>query len=271
MGLGKLTKSHNNQLGLLIYFPILSACILAVCAISISLVLSKTYNSGLFDSNSGSGSLINYVSTAGFGGFTALDPTYANGVMYVSGDKANLSNTFSILLFDPSVVPDGTTLTIFNSPASTWPTRVAIQWIGIANSGALGGNPEVTVNLGTGQGVTLMTQRRIGSHLIVQIGGGTFDPPDLTPEILQVRDWVVYKYWAPQDFCTSFNNVASGTNGAVDANPDSPCIDVGGNSGIGSSGDQGPTLNCSSWICNCSTTVNPNGTYPPPASAWCNK
>ena len=264
----RLPKSHNNQLGLLIYTPIIVILIVAISAISIAIVLNKRSSSGVI--NSGSRSLINYISSASYGGFVTLPTSYANQVLYVSTDKANLTSSFGITLFDPTAVPDGTIVTVFNSPGSLWPTRISIVWAGTASADSSDSYPSLNVSLGTGQGVTFATQRRIGSHFLVQLEGSTFIPPDFTPDFLQPRDWVVFKYWDPQNQCNAYNNVAAGTTGAIDTNASSPCIGSSNNSGPGSTNDMGPTSNCTSFICNCSNAINPSNIWPPPASAWCN-
>jgi hypothetical protein len=260
-------KGHDNRIGLFIYVPILLIFIIIFSIIAISLVVSKRSQIGGIDLDSGSGSLIHYISSANYGNILTLDTSYSNRVVYVSGDKANLTNQFGIQLFDPVTVTDGTSITIFNSPSSNWPTLLTVSWAGAASTGE-GNIPNIDVSLGTGQGVTCITQRRIGSHFLVSLGGTTFDPPDLTPGILQQRDWVVYKYWDAQNFCTSINNVANGTNWITDQNEESPCYGLGNNSGIGSEGNVSAGTNCVSKICQCPN--NPEDIWPPPASAWCN-
>lgn len=265
-------KGHDTTVGLFIYVPLLTICTIIFSIIAVSLVLNKRAQTGGVDADSGTGSLIHFISTANYGNIYRLNTTYANRVLYVSGDKANLSNSFGIQLFEPESVIDGTSLTIFNSPSSNWPTLITISWAGAASTGIEGTIPSIDASLGTGQGVTFITQRRIGSHLLVQVGGGNFDPPDLTPDVLQQRDWVVYKYWNSQDFCTSINNVSAGTTYVTDQNPEAPCTSANpiNNSAIGSSQRGGP-FTCTSKICQCSNQVNPLSIWPPPASAWCNK
>jgi hypothetical protein len=249
-----------------IYTPISAIVILIISLFAVSVVISKRSGGGLLGSVSGNSSLIYYVSSSKYETSIETEFNWANRVVYISLDKANLTNSVSIILFDPTVVVDGTMLTIFNSPASPAPAKLSINWSGTpaSTSATL---TSIDISLGTGQGVTLVTERRIGSHYITQTGGINFAPPDLNPAILQPRDWKVYRYHNPQlSMCAAVNGVTSSTYGATtDGNAESPC---GGqnitNSGIGY--DNYGTTSCTSYICQC---PNPLSVYPLPTSVWC--
>lgn len=251
----------------LVYTPILTIVIFIISFLALSIVISKRSVGGLINKTSGKASLLYYVSTSPYATNIDAETAWANRVVYVSCDKANLTGSVSITLFDATTALDGTTLTIFNSPASIAPTRINVLWTGSAGY-QKPDIPSITISLGTGQGVTLITERRIGSHYLTQNGGTDFTLPDLTPSVLQPRDWKVYRYYDPQSsMCSERNGVTSSTYTAiVDLNPLSPC---GGqniqNTGIGYS-NYGAT-NCTSYICQCPNSQN---IYPPPTSAFCN-
>lgn len=262
-------------IGEILYTPLITIAILAISTLAAALVLNKRSGGGLINTTTGKGSLMYYVSSAPYDRTITANTTWANRVVYISADKANLSNSVGLQLFEPSVLADGTSLTVFNSPASSSPAKISINWVGSPSpSGSEA--PKIDISLGTGQGVTLITQRRIGSHYITQVGGTDFRPPDLTPSPLQPRDWTVYRYYAPQtSMCSQVNGVSSSSYAShLDTNSASPCgSGTLTNSGIGynNSGAQ----NCTSFICGCPTTtmqIN-NATvtvYPPPTSVWCN-
>lgn len=252
--------------GELIYTPIITIITLIVASIAISITLGKRTEIGLVQSNSiDDVSIIKFLSTSSYAGNIISDTSWSNRLVYIVGDKANILNGISIELFEPTIVEPGTALTVFNSPTSPWPTQLTILWNGTP-SNSLSSMDTLRVTLGVGMGVTLITQQRIGPHQIVQVGGITFNPPDLTPSLLQPRDWVVFKYWDPQNNMCSLIN-SSNFAAVIDTNEQSPCYNVGNNSSIGLGGVVAGT-NCKSLICQC--TPNTQNIWPPPYSPWCN-
>jgi hypothetical protein len=254
-------------IGEIIYTPIITLMIIIVSAIAISIMLGKKSEVGLVDTSDNSVSLLKFESTSSYNTNIPTDTSWSNRVIYILGDKANVLNGVSIDLFDPTLVEAGTTMTIFNSPTSQWPTQMTILWFGTP-SNDLSSMDTLRVTLGVGMGVTLITQQRIGPHQVVQIGGTTFNPPDLTPSLLQPKDWVVYKYWTPQaNMCSAINSQTTQNAAIIDTNESSPCYNVTANSSIGLGGVISGT-NCQSIICQC--LPNPQNIWPPPYSPWCN-
>ena len=252
-------------LGEVIYTPIITLIIILISLYAISIVLSKRSQGGLIPnipSELQNGvvdfSLIEFISTSLFDNNLDIDLTMCNRILYISGDKGNLSQAISVNMFDASEVQPGTFFTVFNSPTSLYPTQINVQMYSTG-----------VVILGTGQGVTLISQRKIGSHLIVQLGSISFNPPDLTPSLLQPIEWVVFKYWNPQsNMCSPINSVAAGNLPVTDLNMSSPCFETGPNANIGLNGVVAG-VNCTSLICQC--LPNPLNIWPPPYSPWCNQ
>lgn len=255
-------------LGELIYTPFITLVIIIVAILAISIVMGKRSETGLIPSASSNVedvSLIQYVSNVNYGSTITVDSTLSNRILYVSGDKANLTSGININIFDPTLVEPGTTLTIFNSPTSSWPTKMTVLWVGSSSSNDING-ASLTAVLGTGMGVTLITQQRIGPHIFVDLGGVTINPPDLTPSLLQPRDWVIFEYLSPQSsMCSAINS--SAYSSVVDSNILSPCglLNVS-NTPTGLRGS-GSALACTSLICQC--LPNPLNVWPPPFSQWC--
>lgn len=271
-------QKGNILIGELLYTPLLVLVILIISALSVAIVISKRSSSGLINpissdspySQRGATQIV-HISTGGYNNTLNAPASWGNRVIYISADKADLGGPFLVNLFDPTSVSDGTLISFFNSPLSIWPARVLITWVGSASEYNL--NPSVRVSLGTGQGATLITSRRIGPHEFVQVGGSDILDPDLTPSELQPRDWLVHKYWDPQGnvMCSSVNGCTNcqSVNSAlfrVDNNVQSPCIGAETNSDIGVT----TGTNCISLICNCPEDSAVDPFWPHTSSPWCN-
>jgi len=264
----KLPPEKLHLIGDLIYIPFVTTIIIVVSFIAISILLGKRVQTGLVSSDEGNVNLIEFVSTSPYNTIIPTQTSWANKILYVSGDKANLVNGMGIELFDPASVLPGTMLTIFNSPNSMWPTQLVVQWTGTPGIG-ISALSSIKVSLGTGMGVTVLVQQRIGPKRFVQIGGTAIEPPDLTPSALQPRDWVIFKYWSPDAImCSSLNSCAfaSTLETRDTGNTSNPCWNTDLNSSIGLLGAGGRT-DCTNMICAC---PNPQNIYPPPFSPWCN-
>jgi len=284
-----LEKTNMSVVGQVVYTPLITIVVVIISGLAVALMLSKRSQNGLLNIGNGSVDRLVTVSTASSSGIVQLDTTYVNQVVYISIDKANLAQSTQIKLFNAASVADGSAITIFNSPASHWPGSLIINVAAAADSDPRN-DYNVNITLGTGQGVSLVTQRRQGSHYVQQLGGITLLPPDLTPDFLQPRDWVVFQYYEPQsNMCSSFNDVPAtmaGAGGAsfqvlslstrnaslIDSDPNGPCADSGTNTGatLRSNG-----MACTSRICNCFRPTLVLGSvstvvYPGPSSSFCN-
>jgi hypothetical protein len=134
-----------------------------------------------------------------------------------------------------------------------------VQWIGSNTDEA------INITLGRGQGVTLVSQARIGTKFI-ELEGSTPKPPDLTPQELRTRQWKPWRYWPSSctDFCTSKNGVPDPTPSTA-----SRCVENqtcssytdGSNSSDKTDGITVVTgKDCRHFKCNCAVT---------PSSVWC--
>lgn len=244
----------------LLFVPALTVGVLVLSGLAVSIVMSKRSSGGLINASTGGRALVVYQSSATEAS-KRVPATWANRTVVVSLDNENpnLGRDFSLALFDPREVPDGTTLTIFNSPASPTAAKVIVQWIGSVISEA------ITISLGRGQGVTLISQARIGTKFI-ELQGTTPTIPDLTPHELRKRQWKPWRYWPSQCslFCTAQNGVPApappSTSRCVENTACSAYSD-GDNSTDASDGLTVITgANCRHFNCNCATT---------PSSLWC--
>lgn len=217
----------------LVYTPFITLIILIIVGITCSLILNKLYGVGL--SASGFNPRLIYYPDSLYSQTLDGDPSWANRVIYVSSDKSNLQGVLSVNLFDPTRVPNGTLVTIFNSPGGPagkdlnvfWSSPNKISGIGYtlrSECNATGKVWTVNVTLGRGQGVTCINQSRFGNRLANTISSGAptqnayynCSPisdsliPDLLPVELDPIDWAIWKYHPSQDsiLCVSpFNNV----------------------------------------------------------------
>lgn len=245
-----------------------------------------------------------YISDATYSQQILGDSTWANRVIYISSDKNDLSGVLSVLLFDPTTVPNGTLVTIFNSPGGPAGKDLNVNWSsdkkisGVAYTipsqcNATGLTWTVNVTLGRGSGVTFINQSRFGNRLANTVAHG-FSPnqqncqmgsdsviPDVLPVALDPVDWAVWKYYGIPNLnlCTSFNNLGiTGTtkyyyNKGAQTNPNNAlttieqnCVIDAGGGYFGNNYYSGGDYNTQSLPCNSlSCACFNNG-----GSLWCN-
>ena len=264
----------------LLFVPLITIAIIIISVISITTTLNKRVSAGLANPENNSGGRVRYISTAILSqNAIELGLEYIGTVVYIDFNKINIINNVNFTLFDPNESFEGTTITIFNSPTSALGCKLSFSWAGGTHSSIVG-TPALSITLGIGQGVTLITALRRGSHLVTQWGGITFREPDLLPEPLLPRDWMVFQYHDPQkSMCSRFNGVPyifkNGTNASiVDTNVNSSCgSSTITNSGVGFNNQFNPSFGlktCTSFVCNCNKNVADPKPYPPLSSIYCN-
>jgi len=217
------------------YLPLFTIVSILVSYLAVSIVLTKLSNTGVLDIKDHA-NFINFVSASQSEGFFA-DTTLANKIIYVNLNQytSGWEQGFPFVLFDPSLVTEGTSLTIYNSPTSPVGSTLRVLFKnltkGVANytdtetcgtkcpcptntafcQNTCPGNDcaqclctsvcnpsislQLNATLGRGQGVTVVVQRRIPNINLSQ--QGTCFYIDLTPKELQPRDWVAVKYHSP--------------------------------------------------------------------------
>ena len=279
-----LSSNSSNQdkaaISELLFVPLITIAIVIISIISIATTLNKRVSAGLANPDSNSGSRVRYISTAILSqGAIELGTEYIGTVVYIDFNKTNIINSVNFTLFDANDAFEGTTITIFNSPTSALGGKLSFAWSGGTHS-SIEGTPTLSITLGIGQGVTLITALRRGSHFLTQWGGINFKEPDLLPEPLLPRDWMVFQYHDPQkSMCSRFNLVPdtykNGTNASiVDTNVNSSCgSSTITNSGVGFNNAFNPSFGlktCTSLVCNCNKNVADPKPYPPLSSIYCN-
>jgi hypothetical protein len=272
------------------YLPLFTIVSILISYLAVSIVLTKLSNTGVLNIKDHL-NWVTFVSAAQSEGLFA-DTTLANKIVYVNLNQytAGWESGFPFILFDPSLVTEGTSLTIYNSPTSPVGSTLRVLFTNLSPGVApytdaepcgtkcacptnsdyclniCGGpcstcqctgicNPKINLQLsstlGRGQGVTVVVQRRIPNINLSQVG--TCFYVDLTPEELQPRDWVPVKYHAPDLVGTPTQILnCSGYNNFVANNTVKPII-------IQPLGTSDPVNNlCFSYILNSNTTFIDN-------------
>jgi hypothetical protein len=228
--------------------PILTILALGICLISISLIINAKNSIGLIG-NSSVPSLIIYLSTAAEPNIL-VNTSYANRIIMISLDVDGAFKNANVQLFDASEVPQGTTVTIYNSAASPVTASVTI--------GALSTADKIAICLGRGQGVTLITQRQI-PYPGVSYNDGALE---FTAQIEQAQDivWKPFINHPPEAsrLCSDFNDGPSVTSTSQEG-----CIENYAKFPLTAGQDYLVVHNCLSAKCNCGNTNSSN-------SAWCN-
>jgi hypothetical protein len=101
----------------LLFIPLLTIITIVISYISISIILNKRSSLGFIDNNPPA--LINHISSSI--GVSSLDvsESWCNRITIVSMDVEGTQKDLTLILFEADSVPQGTTLTFINNPAST--------------------------------------------------------------------------------------------------------------------------------------------------------
>jgi hypothetical protein len=122
-----------------VYFPLLVIVTFVISYLAVSIVLTKVASVQYLRSGQSADWVLTYFASE-YGSFQA-DITMSNRVIYLNLDAytAGWENGFPFLLFDPQNVAEGTSITVFNSPASNIGSTVRVTYTG-QNVVSTGGN-----------------------------------------------------------------------------------------------------------------------------------
>ena len=122
-------KQCNKMAAEAFYLPVFTLVSVAVSFIAVSIVVSKVHAIGFLASGDRGDWVVNL--TASSSDPASIDEGMSNKVVYINLDAymAAWENGFPFLLFDPGNVVEGTSITIFNSPASMIGSFVRISYI----------------------------------------------------------------------------------------------------------------------------------------------
>lgn len=286
----------------ILFFPILSIVTLVTCYVAASIIVS---NLGISGENANVDSFFVNERDA-IENYFYMDSEWLNKNVYIQFDNVNLitAQTFYIDLIDPSTVPEGTKVTIFNNPGSTNDPNFNIvsvnfqpqnfcqyQYVyddllfkcGYCQFGYTythpninnppqcldenqnPGNPPILIdpifvlaNLGSGQGVTLITHRSI-PFAGFYIDNNNPIAFDLTPPALQLKTWKIFEYInnSCNDVCSNLPN--SNLQGQCTNNTQCPNTYPLDPNSVPNTGDADTTAQqCLIQKCSC-----PNNTYLP--------
>lgn len=125
------------------YLPVFSIVTVLISYFAVSIVLTKLSNTGVLNV-SDHGNWINIVSASERTGYFA-DTTLANKIVMVNLNQytSGWELGFPFSLFDPSLVTEGTSLTIYNSPSSSVGSTVRVTYANVTPGVAPGSDQEL--------------------------------------------------------------------------------------------------------------------------------
>jgi hypothetical protein len=232
-------RQHSKMSGAaaeIFYLPLFTILSILISYLAVSIVLTKLSNTGILNVKD-HGNWVNFVSASQRNGFFS-DTTLANKIIYVNLNQytSGWETGFPFFLFDPTLVTEGTSLTIYNSPTSSVGSTLRIlfanQADGVApytDSETCGTKcpcPTNTAFCGNGNCpgndcsqclCTSVCNPKVNLHFSATLGRGQGVTVvvqrripnvnlsqqgscfyiDLTPQELQPRDWVPVKYYNP--------------------------------------------------------------------------
>jgi hypothetical protein len=231
----------------ILFIPLLTIITIVISYISISIILNKRSTLGLIDNNPPA--LIEHISSSIGVGSLDVSEAWCNRTTIVSMDVEGAQKDLTLILFEADSVPQGTTLTFINNPAS--PATATLFIVGT----------NLNVALGRGQGITIINQRQIFVGITYE--NGNYGAQVEFPETQQIL-WKPFQNFAPDPeiLCiNAFNQVGA----LMGDNPYSTNL-VDGPAAFTRAPQNDPDLSAPTWAasqCNCDPIDISK-------SVWCN-